>query len=54
MSDNKNNHTPCKHRKLKIIDGVELDMCYAIGWERIGDLPCEYCADRIENNEENN
>ena len=54
MSDNKNNHTPCKHRKREMVDGVEFDMCYAIGFERIGDMPCEYCADRIENNEENN
>lgn len=42
------NHTPCKHRKREVVDGVELDMCYAIGFEKIGDLPCEYCSDRKE------
>ena len=37
---------PCKHRKREMVDGVELDMCYAIGIERIGDMPCEYCVER--------
>ena len=41
----KDTHTPCKFRKREVIDGVELDMCYAIGFERIGDMPCEYCVD---------
>lgn len=48
MSGNKNNHAPCKYRRRETINGVELDMCYAIGFERIGDLPCEYCGDRKE------
>ena len=47
-------HTPCKHRKREVVDGVEMDMCYAIGFERIGDMPCEYCADRTKTNKENN
>lgn len=36
-------HKPCKHRRRETINGVELDMCYAIGFECIGDMPCEYC-----------
>lgn len=38
-------HKPCEHRKHETRDGVELDWCYAIGFERVGDMPCEYCAD---------
>lgn len=36
-------HKPCKYRKRETRDGVTLDWCYAIGVERIGDMPCEYC-----------
>lgn len=45
---------PCKHRKREIIDGVTLDMCYAIGFERIGDMPCEYCVERDFETKERN
>ena len=44
-------HIPCKHRRREIVDDVELDMCYAIGFERVGDMPCEYCSDRKTNKE---
>lgn len=46
------NHAPCKHRRRETINGVELDMCYAIGFERIGDMPCEYCADNKKKHKE--
>lgn len=36
-------HKPCKHRKYEDNSGVMMDMCYAIGFERAGDMPCEYC-----------
>lgn len=39
-------HKPCKHRRREVRDGVELDWCYAIGCEEVGDMPCEYCSDR--------
>lgn len=39
-------HKPCKRRKREARDGVEMDWCYAIGCEKVGDMPCEYCADR--------
>lgn len=39
------NHKPCKHRRRESINGCALDMCYAIGFERVGDMPCEYCSD---------
>lgn len=50
MSDE--NHKPCKHRRRETINGVELDMCYAIGFECVGDLPCEYCADNKKKHKE--
>ena len=44
-------HLPCKHRRHETRDGVEMDWCFAIGVEEIGDLPCEYCVDRkVKNN----
>ena len=46
-------HKPCKHRRHEIVDGVELDMCNAIVFERRGDMPCEYCSDWKTNKEEN-
>ena len=48
-------HKPCKHRYPYVDErtGVELDMCYAIGFERRGDMPCEYCSDWKTNKEEN-
>ena len=52
MSGNKNNHAPCKHRKREIVDGVAVDMCYAIGFERVGDMPCEYCVDNKKKHKE--
>ena len=45
---------PCKHRKREIVDGIEIDMCYAIGIERIGDMPCEYCVERTFETKERN
>lgn len=39
------NHKPCKHRRRESINGCTMDMCYAIGFERVGDMPCEYCSD---------
>lgn len=39
-------HAPCKHRKREMRDGVVMDWCYAIGCCEVGDMPCEYCADR--------
>ena len=39
-------HRPCGRRKRETRDGVTMDWCYAIGIEEVGDLPCEYCADR--------
>lgn len=45
-------HRPCKHRKRETRDGVEMEWCYAIGCVEIGDMPCEYCADRKEKHKE--
>ena len=45
MKEEPKKHKPCKHRKRETRDGVELDWCYAIGFDRIGDMPCEYCVD---------
>ena len=39
-------HAPCKNRKRETRDGVTMDWCYAIGCCEVGDMPCEYCADR--------
>ena len=41
-------HKPCKHRKREERDGVTMDWCYAIGFEEVGDMPCEYCVDHPE------
>lgn len=41
-------HKPCKHRKRETRDGVTMDWCYAIGCERLGDMPCQYCRDGKE------
>ena len=38
-------HKACKHRRREAHDGVTMDWCYAIGWEKVGDMPCEYCVD---------
>lgn len=43
-------HKPCKHRRRETRDGVELDWCYAIGCEEVGDMPCEYCSDWRDGN----
>lgn len=45
-------HKPCKHRRRETRDGVTLDWCYAIGCCEIGDMPCEYCADRRQDGKE--
>ena len=45
MKKKETRHKPCKHRKRETRDGVEMDWCYAIGFERVGDMPCEYCSD---------
>ena len=45
MNKKEPRHKPCKHRKRETRDGVEMDWCYAIGFERVGDMPCEYCSD---------
>ena len=45
MIEEKTKHKPCKHRRRETRDGVELDWCYAIGCEEVGDMPCEYCSD---------
>ena len=39
-------HAPCPYRRAETIHGVPMDMCGAIGSERVGDMPCEYCRDR--------
>ena len=39
-------HRPCKYRKRETRDGVTMNWCYAIGVERVGDMPCTYCSDR--------
>ena len=39
-------HCPCEHRRREKRYRVTMDWCYAIGVEEVGDLPCEYCADR--------
>lgn len=36
-------HAPCPHRLYREVEGVPMAMCGAIGFEKIGDLPCEYC-----------
>lgn len=41
-------HKPCEYRKYTDNEGIMMDMCYAIGWERVGDMPCEYCKDHPE------
>lgn len=38
-------HKPCKHRRRETRYGVEMDWCYAIGCEEVGDMACEYCVD---------
>ncbi len=40
---------PCPNRRKETRGGVTLDWCYAIGIERVGDMPCEYCTDPKEN-----
>ena len=40
-------HVPCKNRKRETRDGVTMDWCYAIGCCEIGDMPCDYCKDRV-------
>ena len=44
-------HKPCKHRRRETINGCTMDMCYAIGFERVGDMPCEYCSDWSDDRE---
>ena len=39
-------HAPCPKRRREVRDGVDMDWCYAIGLEEVGDMPCEYCKDR--------
>ena len=39
-------HAPCRHRRRETRNGVTMDWCYGIGAFELGDLPCEYCADR--------
>lgn len=34
---------PCKFRRKEVRDGVLMDWCYALGFERLGDLPCDDC-----------
>ena len=48
MSDSEGpvEHAPCSHRRRETRCGVEMDWCYAIGAEELGDLPCEYCVDQ--------
>ena len=41
-------HKPCTRRKYEDNNGVMMDMCYAIGFERVGDMPCEYCNEHPE------
>ena len=43
---------PCKNRRRETRDGVTMDWCYAIGCEKVGDMPCVYCVDWGENGEE--
>lgn len=43
-------HKPCKHRRRETRDGVTMDWCYAIGCCELGDMACEYCADRKDGN----
>lgn len=53
MKKKETRHKPCKHRKRETRDGVTLDWCYAIGFERVGDMPCEYCSDWRDEKETN-
>ena len=48
MSDSEEivDHAPCRHRRREARYGIEMDWCYAIGAEELGDLPCKYCVDR--------
>ena len=39
-------HAPCGYRRRETRDGITMDWCYAIGAEELGDMPCNYCADR--------
>ena len=39
---------PCPHRRKELRDGILMDWCYAIGFERLGDLPCEYCVEHFK------
>lgn len=41
-------HKPCNRRNRECRDGVTMDWCYAIGFEEVGDMPCEYCVDHPE------
>ena len=43
---NEAKHEPRERRRRETRDGVTMDWCYAIGCERLGDMPCEYCRDR--------
>lgn len=36
-------HKICKYRRRETRNGVTMDWCYAIGFEELGDLVCEYC-----------
>ena len=50
MSDSKEvlEHAPCRYRRRETRHGIAMDWCYAIGAEELGDMPCNYCADRRE------
>lgn len=50
VKDRPEKHKPCKHRRRETRDGVTMDWCYAIGCCELGDMPCEYCADRKDGN----
>lgn len=52
MKKKETRHKPCKHRRRESINGCPIDMCYAIGFERVGDMPCEYCSDWRDDNSE--
>ena len=52
MTETTSTSKPCKHRRRETRNGVTMDWCYAIGWEELGDMPCEYCNTWKDKNKE--
>ena len=53
MTETTSTSKSCKHRRRETRNGVTMDWCYAIGFEELGDLVCEYCNERKGEKKEN-